>query len=149
MISHSARMAIRALLYLSSHPAAGDKRSLNEISQGVGANEHSMGKVLQKLSGQGLVHSIKGPGGGFYLDETQKQVPLMHIIEAIDGTHRFEECGLGLPHCSASHPCPLHDSYQKARETMAHLFQIHRVEDLCQPINQGLAHLVGGPIPCS
>jgi DNA-binding IscR family transcriptional regulator len=92
---------------------------------------------------QNIINSAKGPSGGFYLSKEQLAQPVIHIVEAIDGKKVFKECGLGLSKCSSTHPCPIHHEYKKARSILEKLFQEKKVFNLCEPVNSGLAHLVG------
>ncbi len=42
-------------------------------------------KILQQLVRAEILHSKRGPRGGFSLAKTPKQINLLHIIEAVDG----------------------------------------------------------------
>ena len=86
---------------------------------------------------------MKGPSGGFFISETQQDQSISVIIESIEGKEVFKECGLGLSKCSALHPCPIHDEYKVARDLLANLFQEKKVKDLCDPVANGLAYLIG------
>ena len=50
----------------------------------------------------------------------------MAIIEAIDGKQVFNECGLGLRGCSATHPCPIHHEYKAGRDIIRQLFTVKK-----------------------
>lgn len=143
MLSLTCKTAIKAVVYLSSKSSPGQKWSIKEISTHIGASEHSVGKILQQLVRQGIIHSSKGPTGGFYIEEKQAGQPLIDIVVAIEGKAAFQECGLGLSKCSASHPCPIHDDYKIARDLMEKVFKEKKIEDLCGPVQGGLAYLVG------
>ena len=86
---------------------------------------------------------MKGPSGGFYISKEQQKQPIINIVEAIDGKQIFKSCGLGLSQCSSTHPCPIHYEYKEARDIIASLFQQKKVLDLCEPVNNGLAYLIG------
>lgn len=143
MLSNTCKTAIKAVLYLSSKFGTDENAGMKEIAECIDASEHTVGKLLQVLVKQGVIKSLKGPAGGFYISEVQMQLPIMNIVEAIDGKQVFKECGLGLSKCSASHPCPIHNEYGKARGLIEELFNTKRIADLCEPVNNGLAYLVG------
>ena len=42
-------------------------------------------KVLQKLTKANILHSKRGPGGGFTLTRPATEITLLEIIEAVDG----------------------------------------------------------------
>ncbi|WP_343674115.1 Rrf2 family transcriptional regulator [Chitinophaga sp.] len=143
MLSFTCKTAIKAVIYLSSKFGRGENAGMKEIAESIDASEHTVGKLLQVLVKQGVIKSVKGPAGGFFISEAQMQQPIMNIVEAIDGKQVFKECGLGLSKCSATHPCPIHHEYGKARDLIAELFNSKRIADLCEPVNSGVAYLIG------
>jgi DNA-binding IscR family transcriptional regulator len=92
---------------------------------------------------ENVINSSKGPTGGFYIDAEQKNQPIINIVFAIDGTLVFNQCGLGLSKCSATHPCPIHNDYKAVRDLFESLCRNKRLCDLCDPVNSGLAYLIG------
>lgn len=143
MFSYSCKTAIKAVIFLASRVESAGNCGLREIAEQINASEHTVGKLLQTLVKQGVVNSVKGPSGGFYISKEQRKQPIINIVEAIDGKQVFRECGLGLSKCSASHPCPIHDDYKEARDIMEKLFSNKRILDLCEPVNNGIAYLIG------
>lgn len=143
MLSYTCKTAIKAVIYLASTTETGSKKSIGDIAEHIDASGHTVSKMLQTLVKRGVINSTKGPSGGFYMSPEQTLLPIIHIVEAIDGMSLFKECGLGLSQCSETHPCPIHDQYKKPRELLEKLFRENRVLDLCQPVNSGLAYLVG------
>lgn len=143
MLSHTCKTAIKAVIYLSSKSAQGEKTGIKETAEQINASEHTVGKILQTLARQGLINSAKGPSGGFFITEDQQEQPISNIVETIEGKQIFKECGLGLSQCNASHPCPIHDDYKIARDLIENLFRQKKVKDLCDPVTHGLAYLVG------
>lgn len=143
MLSHTCKTAIKAVIYLSCKSADGEKAGMREIAEHINASEHTVGKILQTLARQGLINSLKGPSGGFYLNEAQQSQPIANIVETIEGKGVFKECGLGLSKCSATHPCPIHNEYKVARDLIEKLFNEKKVKDLCDPVTNGLAYLIG------
>ena len=143
MLSNTCKTAIKAVIYLSSKFDTEENAGIKEIAEYINANEHTVGKILQTLVKQNVIKSMKGPSGGFYISKEQQKQPIINIVEAIDGKQIFKSCGLGLSKCSASHPCPIHDNYKEARDIIGNLFRQKKVLDLCEPVNNGLAYLMG------
>jgi Rrf2 family protein len=142
MLSNTCKTAIKAVIYLASKHDEGGKYSIQDISAKIEASEHTVGKVLQILVKQGLINSLKGPSGGFFINAKQINLPLMNIIEAVDGKQVFKECGLGLTRCSEKHPCPIHHLYKEGREIIEKLFGQTRVTDLREAVSNGIAFLI-------
>ena len=81
------------------------------------------------------------PGGSISLKKMSQSI--LSIIDAIDGKEVFDECGLGLSKCSATHPCPIHNDYKGIRDDFKLMCQQKKVSDLCETVNNGLAYLMG------
>ena len=143
MLSNTCKTAIKAVIYLSSKFDTEENAGIKQISEFINASEHTVGKILQTLVKQNIINSVKGPSGGFYISKDQQKQPIINIVEAIDGKQIFKSCGLGLSKCSSTHPCPIHDDYKQARDIIEKLFRQKRVMDVCEPVNNGLAYLMG------
>lgn len=143
MLSLTCKTAVKAVIYLASKYESGMNAGIKEVSEYIDGNEHTVGKLLQTLVREGVINSVKGPSGGFYISKEQLKKPIMAIVDAIDGREVFKECGLGLSKCSATRPCPIHDEYKIARDHVQKLFSQKKIIDLCEPVSRGLAHLVG------
>lgn len=83
MISLTAEHALRAVVYLASHP--GTSCTVDCIAKHSGIPAGSLAKVLQQLSRAGLVSSQRGPNGGFVLTRTPQSLTFMDVIVAADG----------------------------------------------------------------
>ncbi len=143
MLSLTCKTAIKAVIYLASKFESGERSGIKEIAAYIDASEHTVGKMLQTLVKEKVINSIKGPNGGFYITGKQKKQPIINIIETIDGKNVFKECGLGLTKCSSTHPCPIHDDYKVVRDLFENLCRKKIINDLCDPVSNGLAYLMG------
>jgi Rrf2 family protein len=143
MLSLTCKTAIKAVIYLASKYESGEKSGIKEIAEYIDASEHTVGKMLQTLVKEEVIYSAKGPNGGFYITAKQKHQPIINIIETIDGKDVFKQCGLGLSKCSSTHPCPIHNDYKVVRDLFKKLCREKKISNLCEPVNDGLAYLIG------
>ena len=143
MLSLTCKTAIKAVIYLASKFDLGQKASIKEIAEYIDASEHTVGKLLQILVKENVINSTKGPTGGFHINSIQRVQPIINIVFAIDGREVFNQCGLGLSKCSATHPCPIHNDYKAVRDLFQHVCSTKKVSDLYGTVNTGLAYLVG------
>ena len=143
MLSLTCKTAIKAVIYLASKFESGEKAGIKEIAEYIDASEHTVGKMLQTLVKEEVINSTKGPNGGFYISAKQKNQPIINIIDAIDGIKVFDECGLGLSKCAATHPCPIHNDYKIIKDQFKGLCQQKKVSDLCKTVNNRSAYLMG------
>lgn len=137
MISKACQYGIRATVFIASRHNDGIKLNIRQIACEVDAPEAFTAKILQVLNKHRIITSLKGPYGGFFIEEFQLEQPVINIVNAIDGMSVFKECGLGLKQCSASHPCPMHDQYKIARDTLQNAFQQTTIRHLALQVNEG------------
>ena len=141
MLSTSCKYALRAAVYIMSRCSEGVRLGIKEIAEEIEANEHTTAKILQLLAKEGVIHSAKGPTGGFYLPRDKSPIYLIDIVRVIDGEHFFFECGLGLKECSDKKPCPIHHQFKSARESLYKQFATVTVQQLSKDLSLGKSFL--------
>jgi Rrf2 family protein len=135
MFSKTCEYAIRAMIFIAHASRNGEKMSIPEIAAGIGSPLHFIAKILQDLSRKGLVQSLKGPTGGFFLDQTGLSCTLADIVVAIDGDKILLGCALGLKECSESQPCPLHHQFKAIRASICQTLKAARLGDLQEQLD--------------
>jgi Rrf2 family protein len=75
-----------------------------------------LAKIFQSLVKAGLVHSIRGAGGGFALAKNPAEIPVLDIIEAIDGRIVFQRCKMERPDCQHVGGCALCGLFERAQD---------------------------------
>lgn len=133
MISKSAKYALRAVIYLASKRDDNNMRyNVQQIAKEIDAPMAFTAKLLQQLNKSGIVSSLKGPYGGFFITDEQQEKPIIKLVMEIDGKELFQSCGLGLKQCSEKRPCPLHNEYKAIRERLVTLFENTSIRKLAE-----------------
>ena len=96
-ISEAASLAMHSGVYLAVNKD--EKVSTKEIANVLGASEHHLSKVLQRLTRACLVNSIRGPKGGFVLGKSPDEITLLDVYEAIEGSFPAGNCLLSTKIC--------------------------------------------------
>ncbi len=141
MFSKACEYSIRAMIFIAQKSKDGHRVGIKEIATGVDSPEHFMGKILTELSRRGLVLSIKGPHGGFYMDEKCLKVTFAEVVTTIDGNNLFTGCGLGLKSCNENKPCPIHDEFKIVRNKLKSLLETTRIGEFNESLEKGLVFL--------
>lgn len=141
LFSKSTEYAIRALVYLAVNSSPNERFGVKKMADDLGFPEHYLGKVLQQLARYQLIHSVKGPNGGFWVDEKAMDITLLKIIESIDGLAFFNTCGLGLHECDEEKPCPIHKDYQIFRGDFYKILSEKTILQMKEEIDQGIAFM--------
>lgn len=103
------RYAVSAMLDLACIPA-GRPVALAEISARQQISLSYLEQLFAKLRRQGLVRSIRGPGGGYVLAGTPTSISIADIIRAVDEPIRATSCdNYGENGCQKSTRCIAHD----------------------------------------
>lgn len=141
MFSKACEYGIRAMLHIARTSKVGTRVGIRDIAKAIDSPEPFMAKILQDLSRKGLVLSIKGPNGGFYMNDVHQKISLAEIVTAIDGDQLFNGCGLGLKACNERKPCPIHYEFKAIRTNLKAMLQTTALEDLTENLEKGLFHL--------
>lgn len=141
MISKSCKYAIRAAILIASKANDNVKLGVKDIAKEIEAPEAFTAKILQALNKHRIITSLKGPYGGFYSEKHQLELPVIDIVNAIDGLSVFRECGLGLHQCSDQHPCPMHFEYAALRDQFKRTFQQTTLASLAGNLKEGMAYI--------
>ncbi|WP_126972663.1 RrF2 family transcriptional regulator [Gynurincola endophyticus] len=137
IFSKTCEYAMRAVFYIASQSKEGQRKGLKEIAENINSPEHFLAKILQKLSKEGIVQSVKGPNGGFYIAHKSLQLPLVSVITVLEGETAFTGCGLGLSNCSEKNPCPLHLEFKKVRRQLNRMFRETTIGDFNEELLKG------------
>lgn len=142
MFSKACEYGIRAAIYITLQSLEGRRVSVIEISEEIDSPVAFTAKILQQLSKSKVIHSVKGPKGGFEIERTNMQeVKLGMIIQAIDGDGIYVGCGLGLKECNADKPCPLHDKFVDIRTNLRNMLESTSLYELATGLKKGLTFL--------
>lgn len=141
MFSKSCEYAIKAVIHLCIETKDGSRLGITQIAKEIDSPEPFTAKILQALARHGVISSAKGPGGGFYISPTAEPIPVITIVDLIDGQHAFERCGLGLKECSETRPCPIHNEFNAYSRRLKTLLASKTIQDLAQGIAAGRSFL--------
>lgn len=111
MLSKASKYAITAVLYIKNHATKESKIGAKKIAEKLEMPAPFLSKTLQKLTKKGIISSVKGPFGGFYLSEKNEKNTLIDIITCVDDVNKFNECYLGQLECNEKNPCVVHHLY--------------------------------------
>jgi Rrf2 family protein len=141
MISNSSKYAIKAVLYLALHSSEENKIMVKDIAKPINVPQAYIAKLLQELAKRKLISSTRGPKGGFYLSEADKNGNALNIVRAIDSEKKLNACILSLEHCNENKPCPLHHVINPSRTVLMKNLKIKTIHELSQEVKKGDAYL--------
>lgn len=142
MFSKACEYGIRATIYIAMQSKDGIRVSLKDIADQIDSPVAFTAKILQVLAKHHVVDSVKGPAGGFEIAPSKVgKIKLSQIVFAIDGDSIYKGCGLGLPKCSASQPCPVHDKFARIRDELRYMLENTGIQELAEGTLEGITYL--------
>ena len=122
-ISKKAQYAMRAVLAIARHPRTspvqiGDLSRLEQIPV------KFLEQILLSLKKGGLLRSKRGAGGGYFLDKAAGDIPLLDILDLIDGP--FQPLG----NDPQGHPPGLEQCFEDLRDLVNTHLSNFSIQDL-------------------
>ena len=130
-LSSKGRYAVMAMADLAKNH---DPRpvSLNEISLRQGISILYLEQLFLKLKRNNLVHSTRGPSGGYVLTKSPDQIKLSNIIAAVDEEVKMLKCNKNSKKgCNGmSVKCITHSLWDELGEHINLFFEQKSLEDV-------------------
>ncbi len=137
MFSKSCEYAIKAMIFVAQKSTDEMRVGVKDIAKGTDAPGHFIAKIMQDLSKRKLVHSVKGPNGGFYMDKQDLKSSIADIVKAIDGDKLYTDCVLGLKACSEKKPCPVHFEFKEIKKNLIAMIERNTIADFNEKLDTG------------
>lgn len=140
------RYAVTAMLDLALHGQEGPI-SLADISRRQGISLSYLEQLFAKLRQNGLVCSVRGPGGGYRLSRSGSEIDVAVIIDAVNESVDATNCSGG-GNCQEGEICLTHNLWQDLSDqiyqflsgiSLADLTSRAEVQTICQRQNQDAA----------
>lgn len=135
--SKSFGYAVRGVLYIAMIAEQKKKVQLDEISAELGIPKPFLAKVMKNLVKEAVLNSLKGPFGGFSLNDKTLQTSLYRLIEITGEPKEFSKCMLNFRKCNAKNPCPLHHQFESLKMQWQRLLSSTTIGDLLKKDQPG------------
>jgi Rrf2 family protein len=125
MLSHKAKYALHALLFLADRPA-GEPTQIAEIAQSQHMPRKFLELILLELKRHGLVRSVRGKHGGYTLAKLPEAITFGQVVRYIDGPLALVPCASKTAYrrcedCRSEAECPIRDTMRKARDSASRI----------------------------
>ena len=119
-LSSKGRYAVMAMADLARHSASAEPRKavcLAEISRRQDLSLAYLEQLFTQLRRRGLVHSVRGPGGGYRLARPAAELAVADIVGAVDEPTRAVRCTSKTQGCMpGGERCLTHDLWEALGE---------------------------------
>jgi Rrf2 family protein len=83
--------AISAVLYIAANSQK-SPISLREISTRLDISENYLRQLCMQLIRHGILRSVRGVAGGYYINQNLSQLTLLDIVEVVEGDIMVVDC---------------------------------------------------------
>ena len=129
------RFAVTAMLDLALHEV--DKPvTLAGISERQGISLSYLEQLFSRLRRNGLVKSVRGPGGGYRIAKTHAEISVSDIITAVDELIDATQCG-GKENCQDERRCMTHDLWASLNDKILEYLSGVALADLVASQREG------------
>lgn len=126
-ISESAAIALHSMIYIANRE--NEIIPLKEIAEKFNISEHHLSKVLQRLTKEGFIKSVKGPKGGFSIISEYKNISFLEVYEMMEGKIKRQTCLFNSnPNCCEK--CIMNNLIDEMNEKLVDFMKNRKITDV-------------------
>lgn len=130
-----ADLGLRSLMILGDTGVAGatdpdHRRTVGELAVQTAAPASHVKKVVARLTGLGVLASVRGRTGGVYLADGARRTDLGQLLRQLEGSHEVVDCDGPEPCPLSTRDCALRHLLAEAQENFFATFDGITVGDL-------------------
>jgi len=133
-LSTKSRYGIRAIFDIAYH-SGGLPTQIKEISKRQGITPRYLEQIFQRLKRGGIVKSIRGPKGGYYLAQKPEKIAVIDVIRAMEESIEMVFCARppkGRRKCRKESQCVAQLIWLEASQRLAGYLDSVSIEKMCQ-----------------
>jgi FeS assembly SUF system regulator len=120
------------LTHLAAAPG-GEVRTARELAEGTGLPLPVVSKILKALTREGFLHSVRGAKGGYALSRPAAEIPVVAVIDALEGPIALTECGVHPGACERESSCAVRAPWQVINRAVRRTLEGVRLSELLAP----------------
>lgn len=134
MLTNKGKYGLKAMLFLASLPP-GESAMGQEIATANNIPKKFLDAILLELRNAGMLRSKKGPGGGYALSRTPRDIRIGHIIRTLDGPLAPINCAsksayVPCQDCQDLQSCAVRITMSKVRDAMSEILDRMTLQDM-------------------
>jgi FeS assembly SUF system regulator len=117
--------------YLAKHPQ--QLCNARDIASHTHLSVPTVSKLLKRLTGAGLLSSMRGVSGGYRLQRPAVEITVAEIIYALDEYRGLTECSMHPNKCSLQSVCHIQGNWQLISQAIESALDSVSLETLAKP----------------
>ena len=120
------------MIYLADHTDSNTPTQLGEVATNQNLSMRYLEQLVMPLKSAGLLRSVHGKHGGYFLTRRPENISINEIVEASIGPIRLLDCLNPDVECSFSKHCGSHDLWSKINGAITDILSEHTLADLSE-----------------
>jgi len=133
-LTSKGRYAVSAMVDLANHQNTGPI-TLASISERQFISLSYLEQLFRKLREADLVESVRGPGGGYMLAKTPKDITISHIMHAVNEEIQTTLCKSDEVGCHRGSRCETHNLWTALGFHIKFFLETVTIQDVCDDKN--------------
>lgn len=134
---------ILLLTHFADTPEAG-VFSARELASETGVPLPMVSKILKNLVRRGMLNSLRGAKGGYYLTRQPEEISIAEVIRALDGPLALTECIEHPGDCRQEPTCRVRKNWAILNRTVKTALEGITLAEMSQPLPERLVALQSG-----
>ncbi len=126
------RYGLRSILDIAVHQREGEPVLLKDIAQRQGLSERYLEHVVASLRNAGLVKSVRGAKGGYYLALPPEQIKILDVFNATSGPLELVICVNQSESCVRAEQCASRIFWDRLYQVMRKVMEETTLRDLME-----------------
>jgi Rrf2 family cysteine metabolism transcriptional repressor len=128
-LSTRTRYGLRAILELAMQQGKGPLR-IKTIAQSQEISRKYLEQLITTLKSSGIVKSVRGPKGGYFLAKNPAEITLYDLFKALEGPKAIVECLNNKDYCPKDLKCVARQTWAKLQKSITEVLKSITMQDL-------------------
>ncbi len=137
-LSTKGHYGLKAIFDLALHSESKEPIPLKIIAQRQNLSEYYLEQLFATLRKAGLVKSVRGASGGYFLAREPAEIRVGDVIRALEGPIDLVECvsESGEPDCGNAGNCITRNVLARIRDSITEVLDSTTLEDMCREAHE-------------
>ncbi len=131
-LTSKGRYGVSAIVDINNHGKEGKPVTLAAISERQFISLSYLEQLFRSLRAGGLVRSVRGPGGGYFLARPASEITIANVIQAVNEPIRTTLCENAVRGCHRGKRCDTHELWDAMGKHIYRFLDAVSIEMVCQ-----------------
>ena len=130
-VSTRGRYGLRLMMALAEHYGRGPL-AVDAIAKSENLSANYIHILAQSLRAAGLVHAVRGPGGGYELQRAPSSITAKDVVAVVEGSFEPAPCVRDENSCGRIEGCAAHELWREVAKAIDSVLSAVSIEELAR-----------------